>query len=110
MGVRRLVESAGHPVIVPGRSSRSQIGEFSPTRCTGAVNERLGVDPDVVARVVRFLVVRGVFALDGTGVVRPTRVCRALCDRQSGSYAARLDWLGAAGRLTSGRSVLVFTT
>lgn len=60
---------------------------------------RLGVDPDVVTRLARFLAVRGIFTADTRGVVRATQVGRALFDRQSGSYTARLDWLGAAGRL-----------
>ncbi len=59
---------------------------------------RLSVDPDVLARLVRFLEAREVLTVDESGVVRTTRIGHTLRER-SDRYRARLDWTGAAGWL-----------
>ncbi|TCC57653.1 hypothetical protein E0H73_30280 [Kribbella pittospori] len=58
----------------------------------------LGIDDSVLRRLVRFLAVRGILAVDANGVVSSTDLGRRISDR-TGSYAARLDWSGAAGRM-----------
>ncbi|MEV0797478.1 methyltransferase [Kribbella sp. NPDC050281] len=58
----------------------------------------LGIDESVLRRLVRFLAVRGILAVDANGVVASTELGRRIADR-TGPYAARLDWSGAAGQM-----------